>query len=81
MKEFLMNISLKFGNILDDDADAVVLNLFEGVTAPGGATGAVDKALNGAISDLIAAGDFTGKAKQTAVLYPRGGVADRKSVV
>ena len=73
-----MDVSLKIGNIIVDDADAVVLNLFEGVTSPGGAAGAVDKALNGAISDLIAAGDFTGKAKQTAVLYPRGGVAARR---
>ena len=77
-----MDVSLKIGNILEADADAVVLNLFEGVRTPGGATGAVDKALNGAISDLIAAGDFTGKAKETAVLYPRGGVAatDRQFV-
>jgi leucyl aminopeptidase len=73
-----MNISVKTGNILEDDADAIVLNLFEGVKTPGGATGAVDRALNGAISGLIAGGDFTGKAKETAVLYPREGIAARR---
>lgn len=73
-----MDISVKTGNLLEDDADAVVLNLFEGVQTPGGATGAVDRALGGAISDLIAGGDFTGKAKEIAVLYPRGGIAARR---
>jgi hypothetical protein len=33
--------------------DALVVNLFEGVREPAGATGAVDKALGGAISTLI----------------------------
>ncbi len=42
---------------------------------PGGATGAVDKALDGAISRLIASGDFTGKAGTTALLYTGGKVA------
>ncbi|HIQ05234.1 MAG TPA: leucyl aminopeptidase, partial [Anaerolineae bacterium] len=39
-----------------------------------GATGAVDKALNGAIRNLITTGDFTGKRKQTAVLYTHGAI-------
>ncbi len=73
-----MDISVKTGSILEDDADAIVLNLFEGVKTPGGATGAVDKALGGAISDLIAGGDFTGKNRETAVLYPREGTASRR---
>ena len=50
------------------------MNLFQGVTQPGGATGAVDRALGGAISDLIAAGDFTGATGETAVLYTRGAI-------
>lgn len=70
-----MNITTAIGNILERDTDAIVLNLFEGVTEPGGATGAANRALGGLIADLIAAGDFSGKFKQTAVLYPHQGVA------
>ena len=57
-----MDIQLKQGDITDEAADLVIVNLFQGVTHPGGATGAVDRALGGAISDVIAAGDFTGKS-------------------
>ncbi len=60
------------GNIAQFEADCVVVNLFEGVTRPGGATGAVDKALDGAIRQLIASGDFTGKRNETALLYTHG---------
>ena len=67
-----MDIQLKQGNIVQAVADLIIVNLFQGVTAPGGATGAVDRALHGAISDVIAAGDFTGKSGETLVLYTRG---------
>ncbi|RME42057.1 MAG: leucyl aminopeptidase, partial [Chloroflexi bacterium] len=63
-----MNIDVRQGFIQEIDADAVVVNLFRGVTRPGGATGAVDKALGGAITELITSGDFRGKLGETAVL-------------
>jgi leucyl aminopeptidase len=69
-----MNISTAIGNITEQKADAIVLNLFEGVITPGGATGAVDQVLNGQISTLIANGDFTGKFKQLSILYPTNGI-------
>ncbi len=69
-----MNIQLTQTNITEVAADLVVVNLFQGVTAPGGATGAADRALGGAISDVIAAGDFTGKSGETLVLYTRGAI-------
>ena len=49
-----MNLSVAQGDIAAAEADLIVVNLFEGVTMPGGATGAVDRALNGAIARLIA---------------------------
>lgn len=58
------------GDILSTVADAAIVNLFVGVTAPEGATGAVDRALGGAITRLIAAGDLTGKLGEVTVLYP-----------
>ena len=76
-----MDISVRIGNILKTQADAIVLNLFEGVREPGGATGAADRSLGGAIRDLISGGDFTGKFKRTSVLYPRTGVAARRVIL
>ena len=57
-----MDVRVEAGDITQVVADVIVVNLFEGVTAPGGATGAVDRALDGAISKLIALGDVKGKA-------------------
>ncbi len=76
-----MNVAIQSGSIQTVDADAIVVNLFEGVTEPGGATGAVDKALNGAIRDLIANGDIRGKLNETAILYPRGAIPASRVIV
>lgn len=76
-----MEIKIEHGNIVDFAADTLIVNLFEGVSTPGGATGAVDKALDGMISDLIAGGDFKGKAGEVAVLYPRGAISARRVLV
>ena len=65
-----MDISVIQGNIAEQATDCIVVNLFENVTEPSGATDAVDKALNGAIRRLIASGDFTGKSGSTSLLYP-----------
>lgn len=76
-----MNVSVTHGSIQESPADTIIVNLFEGVETPGGATGAVDHALGGAISDLIAGGDLTGKAGEVAVLYPRGAIPARRVLV
>ena len=60
------------GDITHYTADCLVVNLFEGVSTPGGATGAVDAALDGALHTLIASRDFDGKAGDTALLYTHG---------
>lgn len=67
-----MKLSVTQGNIADFQADCLVVNLFEGVTRPGGGTGVVDRALNGAIQSAIALGDFTGAADTSLVLYTNG---------
>jgi leucyl aminopeptidase len=76
-----MQLSVVQGDIAQQKTDALVVNLFEGVTAPGGATGAVDRALNGAIRYLIAGGDFTGKAGTTALLYTNGSIPAARVLV
>jgi len=67
-----MQLNVKHGRIQDEPTELIVVNLFEGVMTPGGATGAVDSALKGMISDVLASGDFKGKLNSTLVFYPRG---------
>ena len=72
-----MNIKVVAGNIAEQDTSAVVVNLFEGVKEPGGATGAVDKAMGGAISDLIADGEIKGKRGELTLIHTLGSIARR----
>jgi leucyl aminopeptidase len=76
-----MELTFATGNILTYNADTIVLNLFEGVADPGGATGSADGATDGAIRRLIAGGDFTGKLNQTAILYPTQGLSASRVIL
>ncbi|HOT90699.1 MAG TPA: leucyl aminopeptidase [Anaerolineae bacterium] len=76
-----MQIEIVTGAIQTQAAQAIVVNLFEGVTLPGGATGAVDAALDGQIRALIADGDFRGKLNEVAVLYPHGKIPARRVIL
>ena len=64
-----MELLVQSGDIAAWKGDGIVVNLFEGVTAPGGATGAVDKALKGLIIKLIAQGDIKGKVDSATVVH------------
>ncbi len=76
-----MQVNVERGQIQGFDADAAVVNLFQGVTSPGGATGAVDQALGGQISQVIGGGDFKGKLGETLVLYGGEGLAAPRVVL
>lgn len=76
-----MEIRVLPKSILDVECDCLVVNLFEGVQSPGGATGAVDKALGGLISDMISHGDFKGKLNETVIAYTGGKIPARKVLV
>jgi leucyl aminopeptidase len=69
-----MDIKVINASLHAASADAILVNLFEGDAAPTGGTGSVDKALNGAISELLHTNDFRGKLNETAVIYSRGAV-------
>ena len=68
-----MQINVKVGDFRTETADVIVLGVFEGEPLVSVAS-AADTATNGAISELIDAGDFKGEHKQTAILYTRGAV-------
>ena len=76
-----MQIEVLTGSITVQKAEALIVNLFEGVTTPAGATGAVDAALGGQISRVVAGGDFKGKVDETAVLYPDGKIPAARVIV
>ena len=76
-----MNLHVTQGSIQDSPADTLIVNLFDDVHVPGGATGAMDQVLDGAIRDLIAGGDLSGKATEVAVIYPRGAIPARRVLV
>jgi leucyl aminopeptidase len=67
-----LEIKVIVGDIAQIEADAIVVNLFEGVDQPGGATAAVDKALDGAISSLISRGEIKGKFGEVTTVHTFG---------
>ncbi len=76
----MMIIQAAAGRIEASAADAIILHLFEG-SAPTDGTAFVDAALDGAIRDLVAGGDFSGKLGEVAVLYPRGILPARRVLI
>jgi len=76
-----LKIEVKVGDVAESRDEAVVVNLFKGVKRPGGATGAVDKATDGAISKLIDSGDFQGKFKEVAVLPAAGRLSAKRIMI
>ncbi|MFN3704779.1 MAG: leucyl aminopeptidase [Thermoflexales bacterium] len=82
-----MRIIVQQGAIQQTVADAIVVNLFEGVTAPGGATGAVEAALRppgaaqGPLGQRIQLGDFTGKLNEVTIIYTAGALPAARVIV
>ncbi len=67
-----MEIRIQTGDITQVQAKAVMAGLFEGVKTPGGATGALDRALDGIISRLIEEGEIKGKEGEVTVIHTFG---------
>ncbi|HEX7319601.1 MAG TPA: leucyl aminopeptidase [bacterium] len=76
-----MKIKVVNKSILDFDGDLVIVNLFEGVKKPGGATGAVDRAMGGAISRAINNGEITGKRGETLIIHTLDKIKARRVMV
>ncbi len=76
-----MKINVETQDVAAVATPALVVNLFSGVTAPGGATGAVDAALDGVISRLIAEGEIKGKLGDVTLLHTMGRIAPERVAV
>jgi leucyl aminopeptidase len=73
-----MDIKISNTSIQDASADAILVGQFEGAEV---SSGAVDKALNGAISELLRNNDFRGKHNEAAVIYTRGAIPAARVIV
>lgn len=67
-----MEIQVRQGDIARVKTEAICLGIFKGVRAPGGAAGAVDRALGGALSSLLRDGDFEGNKGETFLIRTDG---------
>ena len=76
-----MKINVELTDITTADTPALIVNLFKGVDVPGGATGAVDRALDGMITRLIEDGEITGKKGEMTLLHTMGKIAPARVVV
>lgn len=72
-------MTLKFvvvqGDVAEQAVDAIVIDLFEEETTPARAAEWLDKALGGAIAEVLTNGDFTGKSGATTLIYSHGKIA------
>lgn len=76
-----MNIKVVIGDIAEQKIDAIVVNLFEGVEHPGGATGAVDRSLGGLITHLIASNEIKGKVREVTEVHTLGKITPERVIV
>ncbi|MBA7596141.1 Cytosol aminopeptidase [subsurface metagenome] len=76
-----MEVKVVSGDITGLPLSAIIVNLFEGVKNPGGATAAVDKALGGLITQLIAEGEIKGKRNEITLIHSMGKIAPERVVV
>ncbi len=76
-----MEVKVVSGDITGLPLGAIIVNLFEGVKNPGGATAAVDKALGGLIIQLIAEGEIKGKRNEITLIHSMGKIAPERVVV
>ena len=76
-----MEVKVVAGDITKIKAGAAIVNLFEGVERPAGATGAVDQALDGAITRLIAEGEIKGKLNEITLIHTMGKIEPARVIV
>ena len=76
-----MEIKAIVGDIADIKAGAIIVNYFEGGKRLEGDTATVDKALDGAISQLIKQGDIKGKLNEITLVHSMGKLPAARVVI
>jgi len=76
-----MEIKTIVDNIAKVKAEAIIVNHFEGMKHPEGNTAALDKSLDGAISQLIKQGEIKGKLNEVTLLHSLGRLPASRIVV
>jgi len=76
-----MEIKVIVGDITKIKTDAIIVNFFEGMESLDGDTAVVDKALDGAISQLISQGEIKGKLNEITVVHSLGKLPTARVVV
>ncbi len=76
-----MDIKVVREDVTQVKVPALIVNLFEGVKQPGGATGAVDRALDGAITQLIQEGEIKGRKGEITLIHTFGKIGPSRVLV
>lgn len=76
-----MNIEIIHGSVIELLCDTVIVNLFDGALAPDGATGEIDKALNGHISEIIRDLPGCGKYGETTIIHTFGAIGAKRVIL
>ena len=74
-------IDVQSADLIRIDTPALVVNLFRGVKKPKGATAAVDKALDGGITQLIKDGEIKGSIGETTLIHTFGKIKPQRVLV
>ncbi len=76
-----MEIKVIAGDITKTEAGAIILGIFEGTKRPDGDLAVADKALAGAVSQLISQGEIKGKVREVTIIHSLGRLPAAKVVV
>lgn len=76
-----MEIKVVAGDVAKTEADAIIVNFFEGTESLEGDAATVDEALGGALSQLINQGEIKGKFNQITLVHSLGKLPATRVVV
>ncbi|HEX2021357.1 MAG TPA: M17 family peptidase N-terminal domain-containing protein, partial [Candidatus Thermoplasmatota archaeon] len=76
-----VRVAAERGDLARTKSPLVVVGAFEDVDEFHGVTAAVDEATGGALTRVLRAGDFRGRSKETALVHPAKGDAERVLLV
>jgi len=76
-----MEIKVVAGDIAKTKADAIMVPFFEGMERPEGDIATMDKALDGAISQLISQGEIKGKLNEITIIHSLGKLPAARAVI